>query len=368
MAQNLPMLSCQNLHWQIQGQSIIQDLSLNLPAGQVYCIVGPSGSGKSSLLRLIAGLDTPQSGTITIDQQLMTDGSRGLPPEQRRLNMVFQDYALWPHMTVREIIGYGLNRYSADQREARVTEMLALMQISQYANRRPAQLSGGQAQRVAIARALATDPQLLLFDEPLSNLDVQLRAQMRKEFSQLFSRLKKTVVYVTHDPLEACAFADQIVVMRAGKIEQIASPTTLFQHPQSPWIASLAGFDSQLEARLIKQIDNQYAQVAIGDRHFRARIGKLQCSHPGQKIRLLFTPGAIRHEANAAQALTARVASSLFEGRHWRLDVTTVGNEIPFSIIHSSSLPGGSILSLIIHGEDCLIFDLEQQPVHENPL
>ncbi|MCS3434357.1 ABC transporter ATP-binding protein [Klebsiella sp. BIGb0407] len=354
-----PMLSCQNLHWQIQGQTIIQDLSLNLAAGQVYCIVGPSGSGKSSLLRLIAGLDTPQSGTITIDRQLMTDGPRGLPPEQRRLNMVFQDYALWPHMTVREIVGYGLNRWPAVQRDARVAEMLALMQISQYANRRPAQLSGGQAQRVAIARALATDPQLLLFDEPLSNLDVQLRAQMRKEFSQLFSRLKKTVVYVTHDPLEACAFADRIVVMRAGKIEQIASPATLFKSPQSPWIASLAGFDSQLEARLISRIDSQYAQVAIGERHFRARVGKVQYARPGQKIRLLFTPGSIRHEATAAQGLAARVVSSLFEGRHWRLDVTAAENEIPFSIIHPSSLPGDSPLSLVIQGEDCLIFDLE---------
>ena len=363
MTQALPMLSCQNLHWQIQGQTIIQNLSLNLAAGQVYCIVGPSGSGKSSLLRLIAGLDTPQSGTITIDQQLMTEGPKGLPPEQRRLNMVFQDYALWPHMTVRKIVGYGLNRWPAAQRDARVAEMLALMQISHYASRRPAQLSGGQAQRVAIARALATDPQLLLFDEPLSNLDVQLRAQMRKEFSQLFSRLKKTVVYVTHDPLEACAFADQIVVMRSGNIEQIASPATLFQNPQSPWIASLAGFDSQLEARLIRQADSQYAWVAIGEKQFRARMGKLQHSRPGQQIRLLFTPGAIRHDPTAPQGLPAKVISSMFEGRHWRLDVTTAESNLPFSIIHPSSLPADSILSLVVQGEDCLIFDLEQSPL-----
>jgi len=355
----LPMLSCQNLRWQIQGQTIIQDLSLDLAEGSVYCIVGPSGSGKSSLLRLIAGLDSPQAGKIIIDQQLMTDGRKGLSPEQRRLNMVFQDYALWPHMTVAEIVGYGLAHWPKAQRQARVAEMLALMQIGDYAQRRPAQLSGGQAQRVAIARALATDPQLLLFDEPLSNLDVQLRAQMRKEFSQLFSRLKKTVVYVTHDPLEACAFADQIVVMRAGNIEQIASPTALFQNPQSPWIASLAGFDSQVQARLVKCVDDQHAWVAIGASEFKARIGKLQQPRPGQPVRLLFTPGAIRHDASVPQGLAAQVVSALFEGRHWRLDVTVAAETTPFSIIHPTSLPAGSPLSLVIEGQDCLIFDPE---------
>ncbi|MEQ9862877.1 ABC transporter ATP-binding protein [Pectobacterium cacticida] len=364
MTHVLPMLSCRHLHWQIQGHTIIQDLSLDLPAGAVYCIVGPSGSGKSSLLRLIAGLDNPQRGKIFIDQHMMTDGSHSVPPEKRRLNMVFQDYALWPHMTVKEIVGYGLHAWPTARRQARVKEMLALMQIDDYAQRRPAQLSGGQAQRVAIARALATDPQVLLFDEPLSNLDVQLRAQMRNEFSQLFSRLKKTVVYVTHDPLEACAFADRIVVMRAGNIEQIATPVGLFQHPESPWVASLAGFDSEVEARLVMQIDNHHARVEMGSAQFIARIGRLRSARPGQQIRLLFNPGAIHHDASAPSGLAARVVSTLFEGRHWRLNVATTIGDIAFSIVHPTDLPVGSPLSLVMTGENCLIFD-HDRPSYE---
>lgn len=350
-------LSCAGITRSIGQQTILNNVSFTLEEGQVYCIVGPSGSGKSSLLKIVAGIDAPNQGRVTLQDDVITDGVKMLPPEQRRMNMVFQDYALWPHMKVKDIIGYGLNRVSQPERERRVAEMLSLLQISQYAERYPRELSGGQAQRVSIARAIATNPDVLLFDEPLSNLDIQLRAEMRSEFSKLFKKLNKTVLYVTHDPLEACAFADKIIVMKDGEIEQIDSPQALFSAPNSPWIASLAGFDCKLPVENI-QIDHtesranayfrgQYlnakpsTNATVESRHLWLRSSGLSCSD--------------KHDLST-NLLSGRVIKSSFEGSHWRIDID-VGAEVAIPIQHPHSLEGNQAVTLFLPQEHCLLIN-----------
>ncbi len=356
-ASSSAFLSCKNVYRTIGKQEILKDVSFSLEEGQVYCIVGPSGSGKSSLLKIIAGIDTPASGTVSLQEEVITDGSLAFPPEHRRMNMVFQDYALWPHMKVRDIIGYGLNRMSKDDRQRRVNEMLKLLQITQYADRYPRELSGGQAQRVSIARAIATNPDVLLFDEPLSNLDIQLRAEMRSEFSKLFKKLNKTVLYVTHDPLEACAFADKIIVMKDGEIEQIDSPEALFSAPNSPWIASLAGFDCKLPVESIN-VDpiEKVASAYFRGQYLRAKpSSKLGKTSNHLWLRSSGLSFATDND-NSQSALSGRVVKSSFEGSHWRIDIN-VGAEVDIPIQHPESIELDTLVKINMPFEHCLLIN-----------
>ncbi|MCQ1059610.1 ABC transporter ATP-binding protein [Photobacterium sp. ZSDE20] len=350
-------LSCSNVSRSIGQQTILKDVSFTLEEGQVYCIVGPSGSGKSSLLKIVAGIDAPDNGSVTLQNTLITQGPKMLPPELRRMNMVFQDYALWPHMKVRDIIGYGLNKIGREARTRRVDEMLSLLQITQYADRYPRELSGGQAQRVSIARAIATNPDVLLFDEPLSNLDIQLRAEMRGEFSKLFKKLNKTVLYVTHDPLEACAFADKIIVMKDGEIEQIDSPQTLFSAPNSPWIASLAGFDCKLpvENVLIDPGTNT-ASVSFHGRTLHAKPS----AHADELSKHIWLRSAgLGFTANNEQlenCIPGRVLKSSFEGSHWRIDLD-IGAEVAIPIQHPESIEIDSTVNIHMPYDHCLLIN-----------
>ncbi|MDR9828976.1 ABC transporter ATP-binding protein [Vibrio sp. FNV 38] len=350
-------LSCHSISRSIGQQQILKDVSFTLEEGQVYCIVGPSGSGKSSLLKIVAGIDAPNEGTVTLQNTSLTQGPKMMPPEQRQMNMVFQDYALWPHMKVKDIIGYGLNKLSKQDRSLRVNEMLELLQITQYAERYPRELSGGQAQRVSIARAIATNPDVLLFDEPLSNLDIQLRAEMRAEFSKLFKRLNKTVLYVTHDPLEACAFADKIIVMKEGEIEQIDSPEALFSAPNSPWIASLAGFDCKLPIESI----NVDQKENIASAYFLGQYLKAKPSVGGGETSQhvwLRSSGLSFASNNERQhnTVSGRVVKSNFEGSHWRIDID-VGTEINIPIQHPQKIDIDTKVNVHMPYEHCLLIN-----------
>ncbi|WP_264878324.1 ABC transporter ATP-binding protein [Vibrio agarivorans] len=350
-------LSCSDINRSIGSQQILKDVSFTLEEGQVYCIVGPSGSGKSSLLKIVAGIDAPNDGTVTLQSDVITQGPKMLPPEQRRMNMVFQDYALWPHMKVKDIIGYGLNKMSKEDRARRVKEMLELLQITQYAERYPRELSGGQAQRVSIARAIATNPDVLLFDEPLSNLDIQLRAEMRSEFSKLFKRLNKTVLYVTHDPLEACAFADKIIVMKDGEIEQIDSPQALFSAPSSPWIASLAGFDCKLPVENLHIDHNE--RLASAYFHGQYIKAKPSCEEGNSSKHLWLRSSGLSFAApteSSENTVSGRVVKSHFEGSHWRIDID-VGSEVNIPIQHTQSLEAGSKMNVHMPVEHCLLIN-----------
>ncbi len=218
---------------------VIRPLDLSIEDGEFVVFVGPSGCGKSTLLRLIAGLEDVSSGRIEIDGQDATE----LPPAKRGLAMVFQSYALYPHMSVRKNIAFPLRMAKMDKAEQnrRVEQAAAVLNLGDYLDRRPGQLSGGQRQRVAIGRAIVREPAAFLFDEPLSNLDAALRVGMRLEISELHKRLTTTMVYVTHDQVEAMTMADKIVVLRAGNIEQVGSPLDLYRRPLNEFVAGFIG-------------------------------------------------------------------------------------------------------------------------------
>jgi len=222
------------------GQTeVIHGVDLRIESGQFAVFVGPSGCGKSTLLRMIAGLESVTAGDVRLNGQRMNE----VPAAQRDLAMGFQSYALYPHMTVRQNLSFGLENFRMPRAKIRqrVEATAAMLQIDPYLNRRPGQLSGGQRQRVAIGRALVREPAVYLFDEPLSNLDAELRVAMRVEIKALHSRLGNTMVYVTHDQVEAMTMADLIVVLRAGRIEQAGTPLTLYNRPANRFVAGFIG-------------------------------------------------------------------------------------------------------------------------------
>ena len=224
---------------------VLRDINLTIEDGDFMTLLGPSGCGKTTTLRVVSGLEKPQNGTMTIDgvEMINADDAYYAEPSKRGLNLVFQSYALWPHMTVYDNIAFGLKiqKMSKAEIDRRVMDSLRMMRIDMYKDRYPTELSGGQQQRVAIARAVASSPKLLLLDEPLSNLDAKLRAQMRTELSKLHKKLGTTFIYVTHDQTEAMTMGDRIVVMKDGYIQQIDSPINLYENPVNKFVAGFIG-------------------------------------------------------------------------------------------------------------------------------
>ncbi len=222
------------------GFDAVADVSLEVADGEFLAVLGPSGCGKTTLLRLITGFERPDAGEIAIGGSVVSGAGVTVPPEKRRVGLVFQNYALWPHMTVAQNVGYALKVAKVAREEAarRVAEALALVDLAGFGERYPASLSGGQRQRVALARCLVAAPSLVLFDEPLANLDVHLRAAMEEEFSAFHRRTGTTMVYITHDQAEAMALADRIAVMDGGRLVQVADPRTLYREPATAMVAS----------------------------------------------------------------------------------------------------------------------------------
>ncbi|MGA6967585.1 MAG: ABC transporter ATP-binding protein, partial [Xanthobacteraceae bacterium] len=219
--------------------AVVDDISLTVEHGRLMCLLGPSGCGKTTTLRLIAGFVEPSAGEIRVGEEVVSSPRRTVPPERRNMSMIFQSYALWPHMTVRENVAYGLKLRRMDRAtiSRKLAAILATTHLAELADRYPGELSGGQQQRVALARALVVEPETLLLDEPLSNLDANLREEMRFEVRRLHDEYRYTTVYVTHDQSEAMTTADVIAVMNAGKIEQAGSPEEIYDRPRSQFVA-----------------------------------------------------------------------------------------------------------------------------------
>jgi iron(III) transport system ATP-binding protein len=225
-------------------------LDLAVRPGELVALLGPSGCGKTTTLRLVAGFLAPEAGEIRVGDRVLSSPAAVVPPERRRMAMIFQSYALWPHMTVAQNVAYGLRFAGVGRadRDRRVDEMLRAVQLAGYGARYPGELSGGQQQRVAVARALVVEPEILLLDEPLSNLDASLREEMRFEIRRLHERFAITTLYVTHDQAEAMVISDRVAVLREGRVVQIGAPAELFEHPRTRFVAEFVGKTNLIDA------------------------------------------------------------------------------------------------------------------------
>lgn len=252
-------------------KTVLNDVSLEVEDGEFICLLGPSGCGKSTLLRSIAGLETPESGRITLGGDTVYDGANGVAknPEERKLGMVFQSFALWPHKTVFNNVAYPLKLAKVPKQESakRVQEALEMVDLWEHRDKYPGTLSGGQQQRVSLARAVVARPRLLLLDEPLSSLDTNLRAQMRREVRRIQQHLGATAVYVTHDKEDAGGLADRVLVLQEGKIVQQGKPRDVFVQPKTAFVAEFVGFDNFFTCEVIgHRGDLTLIELANGDR------------------------------------------------------------------------------------------------------
>lgn len=357
-------LTIQNLSKRFNEFQALSDVSFSMKAGEIISILGPSGCGKSTLLQMVAGLQSPNSGEIRLDDQLLSSSSYVMPPEKRPINMVFQDYALWPHMNVIQNIFYGekLRKTKKGIIQEKKDFLFQLLQLNGLEDRSPAQLSGGQQQRVAIARALSTEPKLLLLDEPLSNLDMQLRYEMRNELSYLLRRLGTTVLHVTHDPLEAYSLADRILILRDGQIEQFGTPKEVHEQPASLWVAGLLGITNRIDGTARQVQSNSEQQVQIGN--FQV-IGKGNVK-PGSKVVVTIESENIhvssqgdKQVTEKVNRLTGKVVHNVYEGSKWRLNVETVGGNV--TLLHKEELPAKTVIDLSFPVKDTHIFANEEE-------
>ncbi len=304
---NAPILDVERLRvgYGGNGAVVLDQLTFALARGDIGCVVGESGCGKTTLLRAIAGFLPVSMGTIRIDNATVAAPGILIPPEKRGIGLVFQDYALFPHLRVADNIGFGLRRLDAGERAARVATMLALVGLSRHARDYPHELSGGQQQRVALARALAPAPKLLLMDEPFSNLDVDLRARLGAEVRQILKDSATSALLVTHDQQEAFAIADRIGVMRDGKLEQWDRPYELYHRPATRYVADFIGQGVFLPAQV------------LGDDRVAIELGELRGARrqPGNgeaSIDVLLRPDDVVHDD--ASELTAQVVRKVFRG------------------------------------------------------
>jgi len=245
----VPGVSIRGLHKRYGDVPAVDGLDLDVKPGELVALLGPSGCGKTTTLRVVAGFLSPDSGEVWVGDRCLSSPATVIPPERRRMGMIFQSYALWPHMTVAQNVAYGLrfNGVPRTEREGKVTEMLRVVQLAGYEQRYPGELSGGQQQRVAVARALVVEPEILLLDEPLSNLDASLREEMRFEIRRLHETFGITTLYVTHDQSEAMVISDRVAVLDQGRVAQIGTAEELFERPRTRFVAEFIGKTNLIE-------------------------------------------------------------------------------------------------------------------------
>ncbi|CDZ73365.1 Spermidine/putrescine ABC transporter ATPase subunit [Neorhizobium galegae bv. orientalis] len=337
------------------GQTqVVKDFNMSIEKGEFVSFLGPSGCGKTTVLRMIAGFEAPSDGAISINGR----NQNALKTNQRNIGMVFQAYALFPNMNVFDNVAFGLKvaGKSKTEIETRVKEMLNLISLDHLADRYPYQMSGGQQQRVALARALAPKPQVLLLDEPLSALDAKIRVSLREEIREIQRRLGITTVFVTHDQEEALSISDRVVVMNAGRADQIGTPSEIYNRPTTRFVASFVGTLNIIEATVVDPAANT---VKVGENTIRLResIGALK---GGDKLSIALRPeaGSLLENAKGDTALTGQVLSSHFLGSVIRTKLDVGGNQISFDMFNSPDavLPkSGETLTLRFNAHDFLI-------------
>jgi iron(III) transport system ATP-binding protein len=307
---SIPVLALDGIRHHYGERATVDGLSLSLAAGSICCLLGPSGCGKTTVLRCIAGFERVSEGDIRIDGAVMSSRQRHVPPEQRRIGMVFQDYALFPHLDVERNVGFGLRGDAADRE--RVHHLLDTVGLVAVARRYPHELSGGQQQRVALARALAPRPRLMLLDEPFSNLDIELREQLASEVRSVLKHNGTTAVFVTHDQHEAFAIADEIAVMAEGRIQQIDSAYNLYHRPGNRFVADFIGQGVFVDGTVVEP---HRLRIEIGDvvRHDGIRFAHDATPvAPGSRVDILLRPDDVVHDD--ASPVRARVLHKAFRG------------------------------------------------------
>ena len=333
----------------------VADLNLSLPAGSFLVLLGPSGCGKTTTLRMIAGLEDPSRGRITFGEKVVADGDTGssLPAEKRGIGMVFQSYALWPHMTVRANVEWPLkvDRWDTDKRRTRSEEVLSMLGIVQLADRYPTQLSGGQQQRVAIARTIAPSPSVVLFDEPLSNLDARLRVDTRSELVDVHRASGATSVYVTHDQIEALAMATHIAVLRDGRLEQFGTPDELLTNPKTAFVAGFLGNP----AAVLIDGTMQQKQLTVQDQVLTAPLPVKD----GTPMTAMYRPDSIGFGTPDGTGLEITVMEATpAAGRY--VITARLGKE-RISVVSTQRHAVGEQLKLLLPPEPAALFDADGQ-------
>jgi putative spermidine/putrescine transport system ATP-binding protein len=340
---------------------IIRDLDLDIPRGAFLTLLGPSGSGKTTCLMMLAGFETPTQGSISLDGRRLDN----LPPHRRDIGVVFQNYALFPHMTVGENLAFPLSVRGLSKADiaTKVSRALGMVRLDGYQDRRPMQLSGGQQQRVALARALVFEPRLVLMDEPLGALDKQLREYMQLEIKQLHATLGITIVYVTHDQGEALTMSDLIAVFNDGIIQQIGSPSVIYEEPTNSFVAQFIGENNRLDG-MVETVDGAYCAVRLADGE-RVIARAINIAGAGQPTSLSLRPEKVRLDGadggSALNRITARFGNLLYQGDHVRL-LLTVDADRRFTIRQPAGpalhgLTQGAAIPLYFAPDDCRALD-----------
>ncbi|PRC42851.1 ABC transporter ATP-binding protein [Mycobacterium sp. ITM-2017-0098] len=343
--------------------SAVDDLDLTVDDGDFMCMLGPSGCGKTTTLRMIAGLEQPTAGSISVDDRVLDSVERGVfvPPERREMGLVFQSYALWPHMTIRQNTEYGLRlrKVARAERGRRADDVMTAMGIDRYADRYPSQLSGGQQQRVALARMLAVNPGVMLFDEPLSNLDSRLRLEMRAELKRIHHDFGSTIVFVTHDQWEAMTLATRIAVMYEGRLQQIGSPTDIYDRPRNRFVAEFLGSPP---INIIELVDAESApHVAAAYEFAHARTPDAGIA-PGS---VGFRPESIRIEsrgepaARQGLAIDGTVFAVLATGGSWTIEIVADDRHFFATTSVTPTCRPGEEIRIRIAINDVHVFDPE---------
>jgi iron(III) transport system ATP-binding protein len=333
---------------------VLKDVSLEVAEGELFFLLGPSGCGKTTLLRILAGFEQPDRGSVLFNGTDVTT----LAPQKRNASMVFQSYALWPHLTVSQNVAFGLENQQLAGGEIRekILEVLKLVQLEGYGHRLPAQLSGGQQQRVALARALVVGPQLLLLDEPLSNLDARLRAEMRLELKRLHQKTGVTAVYVTHDQEEALSLADRIAFLDNGEIAQVGTPRNLYARPATVSAARFLGAANIAEGT-VKEIRGNEALVDTDAGLLRASIAEGRAPAAGQNVFCFFRPESMKPASDAGNTITGRVTAHLFNGGHETVYLTRNGFEFRASVSISTPIATGAEMSFGLDTADVIVLN-----------
>jgi iron(III) transport system ATP-binding protein len=311
--------------YSVESKFALSDVSIEVSKGEFIALVGESGCGKTTILRLIAGFEDPDGGEIILDNQLLSSGNKTLKPEKRNVGMVFQDYALFPHLTVKENILFGLSKVSKAERDSRLEEIVALVGMAEYMDRYPHQLSGGQQQRVALARALAPQPALIMLDEPFSNLDAVLKEQVRDDVRYIIKKAGTTAIFVTHDTKDALATADRIAILKDGQIQQIGTPQELYDAPANLYVANFFGKVNVLDGY---GKDNK---VVCG-------IGEFEIDNPPpgcEQLKLAIRPeNVLIVEGERQLSCRVRVSKIHYYGDHKKLVVCGVDNKNVCLVVH----------------------------------